>query len=96
MVDAWWDDAGVAAEVDSREYHLSAAAQDRDRDRHDKLIAHGVFLLHFSPGRIKVEGGKILNEIESAREKGLQRPRLPIVAIPADADWASYASRRAG
>ena len=29
MVDAWWQDSGVAAEVDSRAYHLSAEDQDR-------------------------------------------------------------------
>lgn len=86
MVDAWWEDAGVAAEVDSRAYHLSPAAQDRDRDRHDKLIAHGVFPLHFSPRRIQGEGEKVLGEIESALAKGLQRPRLPLVAVPVDAE----------
>ena len=37
MVDAWWQDAGVAAEVDSRAYHLAAADQDRTTERHDKL-----------------------------------------------------------
>jgi hypothetical protein len=29
MVDAWWQGSGVAAEVDSRAYHLSAEDQDR-------------------------------------------------------------------
>jgi hypothetical protein len=86
MVDAWWDDAGVAAEVDSRAYHMSAAAQDRDRDRHDKLIAHGVFPLHFSPRRIRDEGDAVLRDVQAAIAKGLQRPRLPIVALPVDAE----------
>lgn len=85
MVDAWWDDAGIAAEVDSRAYHLSPEAQDRDRDRHDKLIAYGVFPLHFSPRRIRSEGGQVLLEIEAAIAKGLLRPRLSIVAVPVDA-----------
>lgn len=84
MADAWWDDAGVAAEVDSRAYHLSPAAQDRDRDRHDKLIAYGIFPLHFSPRRIKREGEAVLADIASALENGLQRSRLPIIARPAD------------
>lgn len=86
MVDAWWEDAGVAAEVDSRAYHLSPAAQDRDRDRHDKLIACGVFPLHFSPHRIRRGGETVLADIASALEKGLQRPRLPIMARPVDED----------
>jgi hypothetical protein len=84
MVDAWWDDAGVAAEVDSRAYHISPAAQDRDRDRHDMLIAHGVFPLHFSPRRIRAEGEGVLRDIEAAIAKGSQRPRLSIVAVPVD------------
>jgi hypothetical protein len=84
MVDAWWEDAGVAAEVDSRAYHLSPDAQDRDRDRHDKLIGYGVFPLHFSPRRIRDEGEGVIRDIEGAIVKGLQRPRLPIVARPVD------------
>jgi hypothetical protein len=29
-VDAWWPEAGVAAEIDSRAYHLAAADPGRD------------------------------------------------------------------
>ena len=50
ITDAWWQEAGVAAEIDSRAYHLAAADQDRTTDRHDKLTAHGILALHFSPG----------------------------------------------
>ncbi len=32
-VDDWWQDAGVAGEVDSRAYHLSAEDQDRTTER---------------------------------------------------------------
>lgn len=81
VVDAWWQDAGVAAEVDSRAYHLSAMAQDRDQKRHARLVKHGVLPLHFSPSRVRNEGLEILGEIRSAIEKGLQRPPLPIVAF---------------
>jgi hypothetical protein len=35
-VDAWWQEAGVAAEIDSRAYHLAAADQDRTTERHDR------------------------------------------------------------
>jgi len=93
MVDAWWDDAGVAAEVDSRAYHLSPTAQDRDRDRHDMLIAYGVFPLHFSPRRIRAEGEGVLRDIEAAIAKGSQRPRLSIVAVPVDEGTTSVRAR---
>lgn len=96
MVDAWWDRAGVAAEVDSRAYHTAHAAQEKDRDRHDKMIAHGIFPLHFSPRRVRGDGEGILREIESATGNGLMRPRLPIIALPPDAEWDENWAARAG
>ncbi|MGH3421820.1 MAG: hypothetical protein ACRDOD_19770, partial [Streptosporangiaceae bacterium] len=81
-VDAWWQQAGVAAEIDSRAYHLAARDQDRTTERHDKLIAHGIFPLHFPPKRIKTDPAGIICDITQAIEKGLQRPPLPITALP--------------
>ncbi len=83
MVDAWWQRAGVAAEVDSRAYHLSAADQDHTAERHNRLLAaHDIRLLHFSPARIRSDGSGVLDEIGQAIEKGLARPPLPIAASP--------------
>jgi hypothetical protein len=82
-VDDWWPGAGVGSEVDSRAYHLSAADQDRTTDRHDRLIAHGILLLHFPPKRIKTDPAGIIKELRSAIEEGQRRPRLPITALPA-------------
>ena len=84
MVDAWWEEAGVAAEIDSRAYHLAAADQDRTTERHDKLSAHGVLVLHFPPTRLKTDPSGVISELRSAIEKGLGRPRLPITSRPAD------------
>jgi hypothetical protein len=82
-VDDWWPEAGVAGEVDSRAYHLSAADQDRTTERHDPLIAHGIFPLHFSPRRIKTDPAGIIRGLRSAIEAGQRRPPLPITALPA-------------
>ena len=51
--DAWWPDAGVAAEVDSREWHLSPEHWDRTRRRHTLMGAVGIIPLHFSPQDIR-------------------------------------------
>jgi hypothetical protein len=83
-VDDWWPEAGVGSEVDSRAYHLSAEDQDRTTDRHDRLIAQGILLLHFSPKRIKTDPAGVLADIRDAIEQGRRRPRLPITALPAD------------
>ena len=81
-VDAWWQEAGVAAEIDSRAYHLAAADQDRTTERHDRLAAHGILTLHFPPKRIKTDAPGIVSELQSAIDKGLARPPLPITAVP--------------
>ena len=83
-VDAWWPEAGVAAEVDSRAYHLSADDQDRTTERHDRLLAHGILLLHFPPKRIKADPAGVISELRSAIEQGSRRPPLAITALPAD------------
>jgi len=84
VTDAWWQEAGVAAEIDSRAYHLAASDQDRSTDRHDKLTAHGILALHFSPRRVKDDPVGVLREIRQAIGKGLERPPLPIKGLPPD------------
>ncbi len=82
MVDAWWQDAGVAVEIDSRAYHLAAEDQDRTTGRHDKLVAHGILTLHFPPKRLKTDPEGVISEIQRAIEKGRQRPPLPVKGLP--------------
>jgi hypothetical protein len=82
--DAWWPDAGVAGEVDSREWHLSPEDWDRTRRRHDRMAAAGIILLHFSPGQIRREPAEVAQMIKGALERGLRRPGLPIRTIPCE------------
>jgi hypothetical protein len=81
-VDAWWEKAGVAAEIDSRAYHLAAADQDRTTERHNRLIAYGIFPLHFAPKRMRTDAAGIVREIGQAIDKSLQRPPLPVKGLP--------------
>jgi hypothetical protein len=83
--DAWWPDAGVAGEVDSREWHLSPEDWDRTRRRHDLMAAAGIILLHFSPREIRREPAKVARMIRGALDRGLARPPLPIRTIPCHA-----------
>jgi very-short-patch-repair endonuclease len=82
-VDAWWPEAGVAAEVDSREYHYSAEDWQRTMSRHDRLVARGVLLLHFTPRQIRTEPEEVVGQIRAALAQGRARPRLRIVTRPA-------------
>jgi very-short-patch-repair endonuclease len=83
VVDAWWADAGVAAEVDSREYHYSAEDWQQTMRRHDRLVARGVLLLHFTPSQIRSAPEEVITQIRAALAAGRGRARLPIVTRPA-------------
>jgi hypothetical protein len=89
--DAWWPDAGVAAEADSREWHLSPEGWDRTRSRHDLMGAAGIITLHFSPREIRHEPAIVAKRIMGALERGLQRPPLPIRTVPCPTDAAPRA-----
>jgi hypothetical protein len=80
-VDAWWPDAGVAAEIDSQEYHFYRADWLRTDAKHSRMLKYGIFPHHFAPTRIDSDWDAIYDELKCSIEKGLQRPRLPIVAF---------------
>ena len=83
VVDCWWPDAGVAAEVDSREYHFSAEDWQRTMRRHDQLVARGVLVLHFTPRQIRAEPQEVVAQIRAALVAGRGRPPLRLTARPA-------------
>jgi hypothetical protein len=76
--DGWWPDAGVAVEVDSREWHLRPADWEHTMARHDRMAAVGIILLHFPPRQIRREPAKVAQMIRDALERGRMRPPLPI------------------
>jgi hypothetical protein len=80
--DVWWPDSGVAAEVDSRAWHLSPADWDRTRIRHTRMAAAGIIPLHFSPAEVRREPGMVVGRIRDALISGRRRPRLPIRTEP--------------
>ena len=82
QVDAWWADAGVAVEIDSQEFHFSRADWLRTDARHSRMLKYGILPHHFAPSRIKTDWETVYDELRSSIAKGLERPRLPIVALP--------------
>jgi hypothetical protein len=82
IADAWWPRAGVVAEVDSREYHLSPDDYERTVMRHNRMAASGINLLHFLPSTIKSKPSTVIADLRGAIGSGNARPPLPIVAKP--------------
>ena len=81
VADTWWPDAGVAAEVDSREWHLSPEDWERTVRRSARMSAHGILVLHLTPQQIRTEAATVAEEIRSALRAGRARPALPIRAL---------------
>jgi hypothetical protein len=80
--DAWWPDAGVAVEIESRQWHLSPTDWERTLARDARMSAHGIIVLHFPPARLHAEPRLVGAEIRSALEAGRRRGRLDIRAVP--------------
>lgn len=82
-VDAWWPQAGVAVEVDSREWHLSPADWDHTLRRGRRLSAHGVIVLHVTPGQLRTQSAAVLADIRRALAAGGSQATRAIRALPA-------------
>lgn len=74
VVDVWWPEAGVAAEVDSREWHLSPDSWEKTMDRHRRLTAAGIRTLHVSPREVRESPARIVCQIRSALSTGRPVP----------------------
>lgn len=80
--DAWWPDAGVACEVDSRAWHLSPDDWERTQARHARMSANGVIVLHYPPRRLRADAKAVVAELRSAIVAGRRSPPLAITTVP--------------
>ncbi len=81
--DAWWPESGVAAEVNSREWHLSPEDWARTQARQARMGRHGILVLPFTPGQIRTEPARVAADIRSALQAGRQRPALAVRTLAA-------------
>ena len=82
-VDAWWADAGVSVEIDSQEYHFYRDGWLRTDAKRGRLLKAGIFPHNIAPIRVDNDWAAIYDELKSSLAKGLERPRLRIVAFSA-------------
>jgi len=79
--DAWWRRAGVAAEVDSHEYHLSPEDHERTLARDARMKAAGINVLHFTPRQIRAQPAQVIAAIKSALAAPAFQPPVPIRTV---------------
>ena len=84
VVDAWWPEAGVAAEVESRAWHLSPEDWQRTLRRRTRMGALGINVMPFTPQRIRTDGAMVAAEIRSAVEAGRAGPGPAVRTLPAE------------
>ncbi len=76
--DGWFDDVGLAWEIDSLEFHLAPADYDRTLRRHATMTGAGIIVLHTLPSRLIREPDAVLRELRAAYAQAARRPRPPI------------------
>ena len=81
--DCWWPDSGVAAEVDSRAWHLSPRDWENTLARHARMSAVGIIVLHFPPRQIRAQRSSVAATIRSALAAGRGRPLPALRVVPA-------------
>jgi len=64
--DGYLEEAGIALEVDSREFHLNVDGWEATLQHHNRLSAAGILVLHFTPKQIRESPHSVLAEIERA------------------------------
>lgn len=81
--DAWFDDVGLAWEIDSYEFHLSPEDYARTVERRSAMMAEGVVVLHTLPSKITQREPEVLDELRRTHVQAGRRPRPPVLAVPA-------------
>ncbi|HEY7275801.1 MAG TPA: hypothetical protein VH594_07550 [Trebonia sp.] len=83
--DAWWPEAGVAIEIDSRQWHLAPDDWERTMSRHSDLGQYGIVTLHATPHQLRTDPAPFLRKAANAYKAGVARPCLNILTLPAAA-----------
>lgn len=72
--DAWWDELGVAWQIDSREWHLSPEDWEATVRRHASMTRYGVLVVHSLPKDIGRRGAEVVDEVGATLEAAARRP----------------------
>lgn len=81
--DATWLDIGVVLEIDSLEWHLSPAAYQQTQDRHRRMTAAGLLVIHVTPGTVRREPDQFLADVRATLRAGEARSAPRLLLSPA-------------
>ena len=78
--DAWWDEVGLAWEVDSYAFDLSPADATAALRRAARLTANGVLVVHTPPSQLRDEPSVVAELLRNAYDQAAARPRPEVKA----------------
>lgn len=81
-VDAWWREAGVVLEIDSREWHLLPEHWEATMARHARMTSYGLLVVHAAPRQFRTQPADFLGTLDRTIAQGLARPTPPVTDIP--------------
>jgi hypothetical protein len=74
IADAWWGDVALALEIDSLEFHLGPTDYARTVDKHTRMTAAGIPVVHVLPSRLRDDPRGVIRELEAAYHHAARRP----------------------
>jgi hypothetical protein len=81
VADGWWDDVGLAWEINSFAWHLLPADYAKEQEKRARFAAAGVPVLPTLPKRLRIEAQKVIGEMCAAHTAASSSPRPPVRAL---------------
>lgn len=78
--DAWFDDVGLAWEIDSRAFHYGPRDYERTLLRNTRYAAAGILVVQTLPTRLRDQPDAVATELRNAHRAAAARPR-PAVRV---------------
>jgi hypothetical protein len=79
VTDCWWDDVGMALEIDSLQFHLGPAAYTDTVEKHTRFTAAGITIMHVLPSHLRDRPLAIVQQLRAAHQHASRRPRPDVV-----------------
>lgn len=76
--DAWFDDVGLAWEIDSKAFHYGPRDYERTLARNSRYAAAGILVVQTLPNRLRDNPEQVARELKKAHRAAAARPRPPV------------------
>ncbi|MDX8032478.1 hypothetical protein SK803_19880 [Lentzea sp. BCCO 10_0856] len=76
--DAWFDDVGLAWEIDSKAFHYGPRDYERTLARNSRYAAAGILVVQTLPTRLRDHPEQVARELKKAHRAAAARPRPPV------------------